>query len=85
MQLLVAVSAHAPAGLVAQECVDGDCGHGEDRSCPTVAVVCPACSEQIGAWAGEREGVCLPEVTIGAPCEVLRALAAHYRVTGPSP
>jgi len=82
VQLLVAVSAHAPAALVAEECCDRDCEHPGDRPCPTVAPACLACSEQTGAWAGEREGVCLPEATIAAPCEVLRTLAAHYRVTG---
>jgi len=82
VQLLVAVSAHAPAAVVAADCVDGDCEHAGQRSCPRVGLVCLGCSELTGSWDGEREGACLPEVTIGAPCEVLRALAAHYRVTG---
>jgi len=83
VQLLVAVGAHAPAGLLDEACADcHGCGHTGVRPCPPAVMACLACSEQAGSWAGEREGFCLPEVTIAAPCEVLRALAAHYRVTG---
>ena len=87
--LLAAVSAHAPTPLISPECGDGGCEHPPRVPCPAVVVACLACSQRCGGWAGEGEGTCMPECTITAPCEVLRALAAHYRIactdTGEAP
>ena len=87
--LLAAVSAHAPTPLISPECGQGGCGHPPRVPCPAVVVACLACSQRCGGWAGEGEGTCMPECTITAPCEVLRTLAAHYRIactdTGEAP
>ncbi|WP_219419612.1 hypothetical protein [Pseudonocardia nigra] len=82
VQLLAAVSAHAPTPLISPECGEGACEHPREQSCPTVALACLACSQLSGGWAGEWEGTCMPECTVPAPCEVLRTLATHYRITG---
>jgi hypothetical protein len=81
VQLLGAVSAHAPTRLIAEECAEGGCEHPGAQPCPTVAVACLTCSQLTGGWAGEWEGMCMPECTVAAPCEVLRTLAAHYGIT----
>lgn len=79
--LLAAVSAHAPTPLISPECGQGGCAHPPRVPCPTVAVACLAYSQRCGGWAGDGEGLCMPECTITAPCAVMRALAAHYRIT----
>lgn len=76
MQLLAAVSDHAPVRLVSEECGDGDCEHEGD--CPADSA-CRACSLQAGSWAGEWEGTYRSECTIPAPCAVLLALAEAAR------
>lgn len=82
VQLLAAVTAHAPTPLISQECAEGGCIHPPAERCPTVAIACMACSQRSGSWAGEWEGQLMDECTITAPCEVLTTLAAHFGVTG---
>lgn len=82
VQLLAAVTAHAPTLLIDEDCAEGGCGHPRYEPCPTVAMVCLTCSQLAGSWAGEREGAVMHECTISAPCEVLSTLAAHFQVTG---
>lgn len=74
IQLLAAISRHAPVILHREECNDGDCEH--DGNCPA-SVACAACSLQAGSWAGEWEGTFRHECTIPAPCAVLTRLAEH--------
>lgn len=82
VQLLSAVTAHAPTPLISEGCAEGGCEHPPGQRCPTVAVACLACSQRSGSWAGEWEGQLMAECTISAPCEVLGTLAAHFKVTG---
>lgn len=77
MQLLTAVSRHAPVALVSEGCSEGDCDHEGD--CPSSSA-CRACSLQAGSWAGEWEGQYMAECRIPAPCAPLLALTAHYEV-----
>jgi hypothetical protein len=88
IQLLAAITRHAPVILVPEDCAEGTCGHCEDaaetgggqpRECPRpdAAAACAECSLQAGQWAGEWEGQYLSECTITAPCPVLTALAEH--------
>jgi hypothetical protein len=81
LQLLAAVTRHAPAELVSEGCAEGDCDH--DGRCPA-RTACPACSLQAGSWAGEWEGQFRDECTILAPCAVLLAIADHFGVTAPA-
>ena len=99
VQLLAAVTAHAPVLLVPEDCAEGDCDHRPDDaawddrswSCPfpEASVACPACSLQSGGWDGEWEGQYLSECTVPSPCQALRTLAVYYRVPlspiGPDP
>lgn len=84
VQLLATVTAHAPTGLLEQDCAEGDCEH-DPGLCPIAVVACPACSVRAGSWAGEWEGSYQSECTIPGPCEVLRTLAAHHHVDLASP
>jgi hypothetical protein len=77
IQLLAAISRHAPVPLVAENCSEGDCGHPAGM-CPE-SMACAACSLQAGDWAGEWQGQYLGECTIGAPCSVLLRLAEAAR------
>lgn len=77
VQLLAAVSAHAPVQLMSEDCAEGGCSH--EGYCPG-SVACRACSLQSGEWAGEWAGTFLSECTIPAPCPVLVALAGHAGV-----
>lgn len=79
LQLLAAVTRHAPSALVAIGCAEGDCGH-PDGQCPTTATACRQCSLRDGPWAGEYEGQYRPECTIPAPCAPLLAIAEHFGV-----
>jgi hypothetical protein len=81
IDLLTAVSRHAPARLVSEECRDGDCEHEGD--CPGRSA-CAACSLQAGSWAGEWEGQYRDECAITSPCAPLLALAAHFGVVAPA-
>lgn len=74
LQLLAAVSRHAPVELVTEECADGECDH---SPCP-VRPACRACSLQAGP---SQEGQYRSECTIPAPCAVLLALAKSVEVT----
>lgn len=84
VQLLAAVAAHAPVGLVAEACSEGDCEHAangdEPQKCPE-SLACKACSLQHGDWAGEWQGQYRGECLIEAPCAVLLALAKSAGVT----
>ena len=92
VQLLAAVTAHAPVLLVPEECAEDphSCDHRPDDldwddeswrcSYPEASVGCPACSVRAGGWAGEWQGQYLSECTVASPCQVLRTLAAQYRV-----
>lgn len=77
IQLLAAVSAHAPVALLCEACSEGECDH--EGSCPS-RTACRACSLQDGSWAGEWQGGFRDECTIEAPCAVLLALAASAGV-----
>ena len=59
IQLLAAVSRHAPVSLVAEECAEGDCEHvaagGKPGECPG-RLACRACSLQAGDWARGMAG-----------------------------
>jgi hypothetical protein len=81
MQLLTAVSRHAPVDLLSEGCAEGDCEH-EDGRCPA-RQGCRACSLQAEGWGGEWEGQYLDECTITSPCAPLLALAKHYGVEVP--
>jgi hypothetical protein len=86
LQLLATVSRHAPVTLLYEGCRDGDCEpeHDPAEPCPAQPA-CPACSLQAGQWAGEWEGLYLPECTIPAPCQVLLTLAARFLRTQQKP
>ena len=77
IQLLAAVSAHAPVRLVSEDCADGGCSH--EGRCPG-QVAREACSLQAGEWAGEWAGQFLKECTVPAPCPVLAAIAGYAGV-----
>jgi hypothetical protein len=76
IQLLAAVTRHAPVALVSEECSEGDCEH--EGNCPET-LACRACSLQAGGWAGEWEGRYREECTIPGPCAPLLAIAEHVR------
>ena len=92
VQLLVAVTAHAPTTIYDHACLEDECDHHEDHPdehgghahLPT-AVACAACSLLEGSWAGEYEGAFRTECTVAAPCSVLTALAASHAVSLPRP
>lgn len=88
IQLLAAITRHAPVILVPEDCAERSCEHYTDTceegsgqpwewANPEAAVACAECSLQDGQWAGECEGRYRSECTITAPCAVLTALAAH--------
>jgi hypothetical protein len=76
IQLLAAITAHAPVLLSPLTCIEDGCEHDTGGGCDYAAVACAACSLQAGEWAGEWEGQVLPECKIAAPCAVLARLAA---------
>lgn len=84
IQLLGAITRHAPAVLYPLDCAEGDCGHGGTgrMGCPEVSAsaACPECSLRQGPWAGELDGTFWPGLTTPAPCPVLIMLAAHATV-----
>lgn len=75
VQLLAAITRHAPVVLLTEECADGGCEHDGSPGCPEAAVGCAACSLRHGSWAGEWQGTFRNECTIPAPCAVLIQLA----------
>jgi hypothetical protein len=88
IQLLAAISRHAPAILVPEDCAEGSCEHyppgydplsgkGFECSRPQASAACAACSLQAGPWAGEWEGTFRYECKVPAPCAPLLALAEH--------
>lgn len=80
IQLLAAVTDHAPTRLVSGECTEGSHDHDGNHPCPVVAWGCDACSVTAEGWAGEWEGTYFPECVVDSPCSVLTTLAAHYSV-----
>lgn len=81
IQLLAAVTRHAPVILLPEGCAEGDCEHGYEDDDGTrhecgrwnATVACAACSLQDG------DGNFRPECTIAAPCAVLSRLAEAAR------
>jgi hypothetical protein len=92
IQILAEITRHAPTLGLPEDCAEDSCdhhlaGHGDQgldasRECdyPVASAVCPACTLRAGAWAGEWEGTFMGECYIHAPCQVLAALAARYKV-----
>lgn len=78
---------HLAVVVVCEECADygGDDAHGSGQVCPAQKVICASCTPTADdSWAGEWVGTFLNECIVAAPCSVLAALAAHYRIpTGP--
>lgn len=79
VQLLTAVTDHAPTPLVGIDCAESGCGH--DGDCPTTGWACDVCSLRAGGWAGAWEDTYFPECVVVAPCSVLTAIAGHYDVS----
>jgi hypothetical protein len=96
IQILATITRHAPVLGLPEECAEDSCDHRHadpaaqapdmtldtSRECdyPVASAVCPACTLRAGGWAGEWEGQFMGECYIHAPCGVLAALAAHYKV-----
>jgi hypothetical protein len=89
IQLLAAATVHRPILLVPEGCAEEPdvCDHrppalpaDDDWSCdfPDAHAACGACSLVAGSWAGEWEGQI--DISVDAPCSVLRALAARFDV-----
>jgi len=86
---LAAATAHRPDLSIPEDCAEGSCEHRPARladmrswrcNYPDALPVCWACTLTHGSWAGEGEGTALEECTVPAPCSVLLAQAAHYRL-----
>ncbi len=89
VQVLGHATAHAPVLWVPEDCAEDPraCRHrpdgagpdGEDWQCdyPEASAGCGTCSLRSGPWAGEREGKVMDQCRVAAPCDALRALAAH--------
>jgi hypothetical protein len=79
--LLGHLCGHRPEVLVPEDCAEQSCEHPDAVGCYAAATVvaCPTCSVRAGGWAGEWEGQY--EVVVPAPCSVLTAIAATYRVS----
>lgn len=74
--LLAVVSEHAGMPLIAPECAEG-CDHSRDTGgCPTIGLVCHACSLP-DPYEDHRYRA---ELTVAVPCSVLATLAAAYGV-----
>lgn len=83
-QLLGHATRHLPAVTVCEECAEIGVAnaHGYGSTCPAQDVTCPGCTVTAhGIWAGEWEGIFLPECTVTAPCSVLVTLAGHYQIS----
>lgn len=82
-QLLGHATRHLPVVGMCEECAEIGVvnAHGYGESCPAQEVICPGCTATAhGVWAGEWEGMFLPECTVTAPCSVLATLSAHYQI-----
>jgi len=86
---LAAATAHRPDLSIPEDCAEGSCEHRPARLAgrpnwrcgyPDALAVCWECTLTRGSWAGEYEGTALQECTVPAPCSVLLALAAHYKL-----
>jgi len=88
-QVLACASAHRPILAIPEECAEDDrsCSHypgeadtDEGWRCeyPACDALCLACTLRAGSWAGGWAGDVMDECRVIAPCDALRALAAHY-------
>jgi hypothetical protein len=89
--LLAHATRHRPLLLLPEDCAEDPtaCEHrptaagdsdGWHCDYPDCTVACAACTAFTGAWAGEWEGHSMGQCTVTAPCSVLLALAAHYKI-----
>ncbi|HEY3482125.1 MAG TPA: hypothetical protein VGL02_24780 [Streptomyces sp.] len=85
LQLLAKATEHAPEILLPEECSVDGCDHdrpGRPLLCggEDARLGCPMCSVRAGSWAGDGEGIYADECDVPVPCQVLRTLAAYYRI-----